>query len=71
MLQMFLVYLNEGLKVLFEMGYTFFKFYKTELIEAKTVEQAKKRISEHSAQLEKSEKTVLRSVNFKTLTNNP
>lgn len=40
-IQLFFVYLNEGVKTLFRMGYAFFKLYKDEILNSKDLNQIK------------------------------
>ena len=59
----FFEYLNEGLEVLFRMGYAFFKFYKKTLINSRTKSELYKKIEQKSKSLTSIDKAHILTVN--------
>jgi len=57
-------FFTEGIKVLFNMGYAFFKFYKDNIIEAKTLNELIYKVKKRCNELNEADKTQLRYVNF-------
>lgn len=57
-----MVYINEGITVLFSMGYGFFKFFKEELIYSKDLQQVKYKIKKRAEGLSEDETTMLMNV---------
>jgi len=62
---MFMVYLNEGIKILFRMGYAFFKMFKEELTTALTLEQMNLAVGHKTANFTQLDKKVFIQLCFR------
>ena len=61
-IQLFFVYLNEGIKTLLRMGYAFFKLYKEEILNSKDLNQIKYNIKKKCENLAYIDRELIYSV---------
>ena len=61
----FLVYLNEGVKILYRMGYGFFKFFKPQMKESKDLNGLKYAVSHRASNFSQTDRRVFIQLCFK------